>query len=151
MEGAIHGLQGIFEVIFIISIGFILSRKGWFDSNTSALLTKIVMKVALPFYMVVNMVRDFTHDSLVQIAPDLVLPFASIFWPTLWEESRRQSYISARTGRGYSLPVFYCQYNFYRSACQSGLVRSQECAVGHALLYGQYNYVLDIGGVSYRQ
>ena len=79
MEGAIHGLQGIFEVIFIISIGFILSRKGWFDSNTSALLTKIVMKVALPFYMVVNMVRDFTHDSLVQIAPDLVLPFASIF------------------------------------------------------------------------
>ena len=30
-------------------------------------------------YMVVNMVRDFTHDSLVQIAPDLVLPFTSIF------------------------------------------------------------------------
>ena len=79
MEGAIHGLQGIFEVIFIIAIGFVLCRKGWFDSNTSALLTRIVMKVALPLYMVVNMVRDFTHDSLVQMAPDLLLPFASIF------------------------------------------------------------------------
>lgn len=79
MEGAIHGLQGIFEVIFIIAIGFVLCRKGWFDSNTSALLTRIVMKVALPLYMVVNMVRDFTHASLVQMAPDLLLPFASIF------------------------------------------------------------------------
>ncbi|WP_307973651.1 AEC family transporter [uncultured Megasphaera sp.] len=79
MEGAIHGLQGFFEVIFIIAIGFVLCRKGWFDSNTSALLTRIVMKVALPLYMVVNMVRDFTHDSLVQMAPDLLLPFASIF------------------------------------------------------------------------
>ena len=79
MEGAIHGLQGIFEVIFIISIGFILSRKGWFDSNTSALLSKVVLKVALPFYMVVNIVHDFTRDTLVQIAPDLVLPFTSIF------------------------------------------------------------------------
>ena len=27
MEGAIHGLQGIFEVLFIIGIGFVLAKK----------------------------------------------------------------------------------------------------------------------------
>jgi predicted permease len=78
MVGVIHGLQGIFEVLFIIGIGYILSRKGWFSVDTSAILTKLVMKVALPLYMLCQIEKDFTHDSLRQMAPDLILPFASI-------------------------------------------------------------------------
>ena len=78
MAGIIHGLQGIFEILFIIGIGFILAKKGWFTSETSALLTKLVMKIALPLYMLCQLEKDFTHDSLLQIAPDLLLPFSSI-------------------------------------------------------------------------
>ncbi|MCH4166506.1 MAG: AEC family transporter [Megasphaera sp.] len=78
MLGVLHGLQGIFEVLFIIGIGYLLSVKGWFGSDTSAIFTKLVMKVALPLYMLCQIEKDFTHDSLLQIAPDLILPFASI-------------------------------------------------------------------------
>ena len=78
MAGIIHGLQGIFEILFMIGIGFILAKKGWFAADTSALLTKLVMKIALPLYMLCQLEKDFTHDSLLQIAPDLLLPFASI-------------------------------------------------------------------------
>lgn len=78
MAGMIHGLQGIFEILFIIGIGFILAKKGWFAADTSALLTKLVMKIALPLYMLCQLEKDFTHDSLLQIAPDLLLPFSSI-------------------------------------------------------------------------
>lgn len=78
MAGMIHGLQGIFEILFIIGIGFILAKKGWFAADTSALLTKLVMKIALPLYMLCQLEKDFTHDSLLQIAPDLFLPFSSI-------------------------------------------------------------------------
>ena len=78
MAGIIHGLQGIFEILFIIGIGFILAKKGWFAADTSALLTKLVMKIALPLYMLCQLEKDFTHDSLLQIAPDLLLPFSSI-------------------------------------------------------------------------
>ena len=78
MAGMIHGLQGIFEILFIIGIGFILAKKGWFIADTSALLTKLVMKIALPLYMLCQLEKDFTHDSLLQIAPDLLLPFSSI-------------------------------------------------------------------------
>jgi predicted permease len=78
MAGALHGLQGIFEVLFIIAIGFILSKKGWFEAKTSALLTKLVMKIALPLYMLCQLERDFTHDSLLSLAPDLLLPIVSI-------------------------------------------------------------------------
>lgn len=78
MAGMIHGLQGIFEILFIIGIGFILAKKGWFAADTSALLTKLVMKIALPLYMLCQLEKDFTHDSLLQIAPDLLLSFSSI-------------------------------------------------------------------------
>lgn len=78
MAGMIYGLQGIFEILFIIGIGFILAKKGWFAADTSALLTKLVMKIALPLYMLCQLEKDFTHDSLLQIAPDLLLPFSSI-------------------------------------------------------------------------
>ncbi|MCH4179728.1 MAG: AEC family transporter [Megasphaera sp.] len=78
MAGVLHGLQGIFEVLFIIGIGYGLSVKGWFGSDTSAIFTRLVMKVALPLYMLCQIEKDFTHDSLVQLAPDLLLPFASI-------------------------------------------------------------------------
>ena len=79
MEGVLHGLEGIFEVLFIIAIGVVLSKKGWFGSNMSAVFSKRVMKISLPLYMLCQMEKDFTHDSLIRIAPDLILPFASIF------------------------------------------------------------------------
>lgn len=79
MEGVLHGLEGIFEVLFIIAIGVVLTKKGWFGSNMSAVFSKLVMKISLPLYMLCQMEKDFTHDSLIRIAPDLILPFASIF------------------------------------------------------------------------
>ena len=79
MEGVLHGLEGIFEVLFIIAIGVVRSKKGWFGSNMSAVFSKLVMKISLPLYMLCQMEKDFTHDSLIRIAPDLILPFASIF------------------------------------------------------------------------
>ena len=79
MEGVLHGLEGIFEVLFIIAIGVALTKKGWFGSNMSAVFSKLVMKISLPLYMLCQMEKDFTHDSLIRIAPDLILPFASIF------------------------------------------------------------------------
>ena len=58
MEGVLHGLEGIFEVLFIIAIGVVLSKKGWFGSNMSAVFSKLVMKVSLPLYMLCQMEKD---------------------------------------------------------------------------------------------
>lgn len=62
----------------MIGIGFVLARRGWFGPDTSAILTRLIMKVALPLFMLCQLEKDFTHDSLLQIAPDLLLPFLSI-------------------------------------------------------------------------
>ena len=79
MDAVIQGLSGIFEVVLIAGLGFFLARKGWFWENAGKDLTKLTMTVALPPLMVYSLYSNFTHEELLATAPDLLLPFASIF------------------------------------------------------------------------
>lgn len=40
MEFVLKALEGIFSIVFIIGIGFVLSRRGWFDEYSSALIDR---------------------------------------------------------------------------------------------------------------
>ena len=79
MDAILQGLSGIFEVVLMAGLGFFLSKKGWFWENAGKDLTRLTMTVALPPLMVYSLYANFTHDELIATAPDLVLPFASIF------------------------------------------------------------------------
>lgn len=79
MDAILQGLSGIFEVALIAGLGFFLARKGWFWENAAKDLTKLTMTVALPPLMIHSLYANFTHDALLEAAPDLVLPFVSIF------------------------------------------------------------------------
>jgi len=74
----LHALQGLFSIIFMIAIGYGLSKKGWFDEKGSKMLAKLVTEVSLPLYMIDNMTKNFTKDKLLTMAPDLALPFLSV-------------------------------------------------------------------------
>ena len=54
MEFVLKALEGIFSIVFIIGIGFVLSRRGWFDEYSSALIARLVTAVSLPLYMIVS-------------------------------------------------------------------------------------------------
>ena len=79
MDAIWQGLSGIFEVVLIAGLGFFLAKKGWFWENAAKDLTKLTMTVALPPLMIHSLYANFTHDALIAAAPDLVLPFVSIF------------------------------------------------------------------------
>lgn len=79
MDAVLQGLAGIFEVALIAGLGFFLSKKGWFWETAGKDLTKLTMTVGIPAMMVYSMESQFTRDSLLAMAPDLLLPFASIF------------------------------------------------------------------------
>ncbi len=74
----IQALEGIFTIIFIVAIGYILSKKGWFDERSSALIAKLVTTISLPLYMVTSLTKNFTADKLLAMAPDMLLPVASM-------------------------------------------------------------------------
>lgn len=79
MDAILQGLSGIFEVVLIAGLGFFLNKKGWFWENAGKDLTRLTMTVALPPLMVYSLYSNFTHEELIATAPDLLLPFASIF------------------------------------------------------------------------
>lgn len=79
MEFVLKALEGIFSIVFIIGIGFVLSRRGWFDEYSSALIARLVTAVSLPLYMIViSISKNFDHNKLVAMAPDLLLSICSM-------------------------------------------------------------------------
>mgnify|MGYP000766112685 CR=1 FL=1 len=78
MEFVFKALEGIFSIVFIICIGFVLSRRGWFDEYSSALIARLVTAVSLPLYMIVSISKNFDHNKLIAMAPDLLLPICSM-------------------------------------------------------------------------
>lgn len=79
MDAILQGLSGIFEVVLIAGLGFYLAKTGWLWETAGKDLTRLTMTVALPPLMIYSLKSNFTHDQLIETAPDLLLPFTSIF------------------------------------------------------------------------
>lgn len=74
----IQSIQGIFSIIILISIGYFLAYKKWFTEENSKLISKLVTKIAIPAYMVQNLVTTFNKDMLIKLSSGLKIPFLSI-------------------------------------------------------------------------
>lgn len=74
----VQSLEAIFTIIFVVAIGYVLSKKGWFDDKSSALIAKLVTTISLPLYMITSLTKNFTAESLVAMAPDMLLPVGSM-------------------------------------------------------------------------
>lgn len=76
----LQALDGIFTIVFVVGIGYVLSKKGWFDDKSSALIAKLVTTVSLPLYMITSLTKNFTAEKLVELAPDMLLPVCSMLF-----------------------------------------------------------------------
>lgn len=78
LDFIIQALQGVFTIIFIVGLGYALSKKGWFDNHSSILISRLVTTVSLPLYMITSLTKNFTAERLYQLAPDMLLPVGSM-------------------------------------------------------------------------
>ncbi|PJI07252.1 MULTISPECIES: AEC family transporter [Clostridium] len=74
----LNSLQSVLSIILMLSIGYFFSHKGWFNNETSKLFSKVVINIAVPCYMVSNLLTTYTKDKLIQFASGVFVPFASI-------------------------------------------------------------------------
>ena len=74
----LQDLDGIFTIAFVVGICYVLSKIGWFDDKSSALIAKLVTTVSLPLYMITSLTKNYTADQLVELAPDMLLPVCSM-------------------------------------------------------------------------
>ncbi|WP_207857633.1 AEC family transporter [Lucifera butyrica] len=71
-------MESILSIIIMVSIGYILTAHKWFDEQSGRLFARLVSYIALPAYMLWNLMSSFNHDKLVELSSGLLVPFASI-------------------------------------------------------------------------
>ena len=74
----LHALQGILSLQIIVSIAYVLARKGWFSPETQILLPRLVTTVALPSYLFYTITHSFGRDDLVHLIYGSIFPLFSI-------------------------------------------------------------------------
>lgn len=68
----------ILVVFALVLVGYRLSRKGWFDETTTGLFSKLVLNIALPFSMFLNITKQFTRDQFMSLVSGMLVPILSI-------------------------------------------------------------------------
>lgn len=71
-------LQSVFSVIVMIVLGFFLAKRKWFEGNSSALISRLVVSVALPAYMISNLMSSYDKAKLLSMLPGLPIPFLAM-------------------------------------------------------------------------
>lgn len=71
-------VESILSIVLIIVAGYVFTDKGWFDEHSGKVISKIITNIALPAYMIWNLMTTFSKELLLHLAPGLVVPFTSI-------------------------------------------------------------------------
>ena len=76
----LQSLESILPVIILISLGYILQTKKWFDISFSDNISKLIMNIALPASIFVSVMEYLTVDRLIKLSSGLVyVALATIF------------------------------------------------------------------------
>ncbi|SHE71183.1 hypothetical protein SAMN02745195_00959 [Thermoanaerobacter uzonensis DSM 18761] len=78
MQTFLSSAQGVLKIVFILLLGYYLSKIGWFDEKTSDLFAKLVVNISLPLNMIVTIVATFSKEQLIHSGKGLLIPFLSI-------------------------------------------------------------------------
>ncbi|MFX3617110.1 MAG: AEC family transporter [Sporolactobacillus sp.] len=74
----LSSIQGVLVILIMVSVGYILAARGWFDEKSSRLIARLVTQIALPAYMISTIMQDFSSRELLRLLPDLRFPILSM-------------------------------------------------------------------------
>ncbi|MDD3224420.1 MAG: AEC family transporter [Clostridium sp.] len=73
-----NSLSGIFSIVLMIVIGIVLASRGWFSEESSRLITKLVMNVALPALMISTILENLKRSTLIHMGKGILIPILSM-------------------------------------------------------------------------
>lgn len=74
----LNAFGSVMSVMVMIAIGLVLTRRGFFDAGAGPLISRIVVNISLPAYMVSNLLGGYDRARLVSMLPGLPIPFLAI-------------------------------------------------------------------------
>ncbi|MTK12352.1 MAG: AEC family transporter [Clostridiaceae bacterium] len=74
----VNALGSVLSIVAMITVGYILTSKGWLDEKTSKVFSKLVCNISLPCLMISDLMGNFDRNKLNSLGKGLVIPFFSI-------------------------------------------------------------------------
>ena len=68
MDIVLHAFEGVFTVSLMVLAGYYLGSHHWFSEESLNLISKLITKICLPLYMIVNLTETLTHDTVIQMS-----------------------------------------------------------------------------------
>lgn len=75
----LHAFGGVFSLLLIVALGYLLARMGWFPEPVRKLLPKLVTNVSLPPFLACVIIENFKRESLPILLYSSLLPLLSMF------------------------------------------------------------------------
>ncbi|SMP60364.1 AEC family transporter [Anoxynatronum buryatiense] len=74
----LNAIQSVLSIMIMIAIGYVLTKREWFDEHTSAMFSRLVMNITLPAMMVANMMNFFDREQLLVMGMGFLIPLAGM-------------------------------------------------------------------------
>jgi len=74
----LHAVEGVISILIMVAVGYALTWKGWFNSETAKLIPKLVNYVALPPYMLWSLMNTFDKGKLEHMIYGMAVPLLSM-------------------------------------------------------------------------
>lgn len=74
----LHAVEGLLSIIIMVTLGYLLNAKGWFELEPSKLIPKLVNYIALPTYMIWNLLSTFDKANFMQLISGIVVPIMAM-------------------------------------------------------------------------
>lgn len=78
MQEFLQAVRGVALILILLGIGYVLGVLGLVKKADSEFLTRFVVNVTLPPYMVVHLTTNFTRESLLSLGKGLPVPVVSM-------------------------------------------------------------------------
>ncbi|MDT2756547.1 AEC family transporter [Enterococcus asini] len=68
----------IFAIFALMFLGYFLSYKQWFNNQVADIFSKLVLNLALPFNMFLNMTENFSRSEFLSLFSGMIIPVISM-------------------------------------------------------------------------
>lgn len=134
LQTFLTSMESILPIIIMILVGFGMNRAGWIDDKFGNAITKILLNVSLPCYMIWNLMKNFDREKFLSMAGGILIPILSmgIMYGLAIVISRLMRV--PRSHRGIFRSIFFCSNTIFIGLPINLELFGQE-SVPYVLLY----------------
>lgn len=74
LQTFLTSMESVVPIIVMIAAGFFMARMKWIDEKFGSACSKFILNLALPCYMIWNLMDNFNRNSLIALAGGLLVP-----------------------------------------------------------------------------